>query len=191
MMRTLLIVMLLLAPGAVRAEVFHSRESALRLAFAGADSVEQRDVFLSEDQVERAAHAARSTIPSRLLTVYVGWRGGEITGYALIETHRVRTLPETLMMVLDAGGRVDGVHVLAFHEPPEYGAPPAWLRQFDGRELNDRLSPRGDIAGITGATITTQSVTAAVRRTLALFEVAIAPVSPVANTDRAVAGGGH
>ncbi|MCJ7726406.1 MAG: hypothetical protein MUP76_08490, partial [Acidimicrobiia bacterium] len=38
-----------------------------------------------------------------------------------IETHQVRTLPETILIVINPEGRVRGVHMLAFHEPPEYG----------------------------------------------------------------------
>jgi len=167
-------VFLLCAVGA-RAEVFHSRESALRLAFPGADHVEKRDVYLTEAQAARASAMAGSPLPSRLLTVYVGWKDGATTGYAIIDTHRVRTLPETVIVVVGNDWTVQGVHLLAFHEPPEYGPPAPWLRQFDGRLLDDRLALRGDVAGITGATITANSITGAVRRALSSCRVACQP----------------
>ncbi|HEU4364525.1 MAG TPA: FMN-binding protein [Candidatus Krumholzibacteria bacterium] len=171
-----------------RAEVFHSRESALRLAFPGADRVEKREIFLDADDAAEVERLARSPLGSRLVTGYVGWKGAAVTGYAFIETHPVRSLPETIMIVVAPDGRVAGVHVLAFHEPPEYGPPPAWLRQFEGRALNDEMSLRGDIAGITGATLTAHSITAAVRRTLAVHQVGIATPASRSDSSGAAAG---
>jgi Na+-translocating ferredoxin:NAD+ oxidoreductase RnfG subunit len=155
------------------AEVYHSRESALRLAFADADTVVKRQLFLDDDEARKAEERARVKLPSRLVTMYVGQRGGEVTGYAFIETHQVRTLPETILIVIDPGGKVRAVHILAFHEPREYGASDSWLSQFEGRALSEDLSLRGDIAGIAGATLTATAITAAVRRTLAVFETSV------------------
>ena len=153
------------------AEVFHSKESALRTAFPDADGVDKRQLFLSVEDAETAEGLARARLASRLVTVYVGHKADQIVGYAFIETHQVRTLPETLLIVVDPDGRTRGVHMLAFHEPPEYAPSESWLEQFIGRPLDEELSLRGDIAGITGATMTANSVTAAVRRALAIARV--------------------
>jgi hypothetical protein len=168
----------LLAAGSARAEVFHSRESALKLAFPAVDSVEKRDLVLSAGDAERISKQAGSALPSRLVTAYVGWKGGTPAGCAFIETHRVRSLPETVMFVVGADGALSGVHMLAFHEPPEYAPPVRWLLQFAGARLNERLSLRGDIDGITGASLTANAVTAAARRVLAIYEVAVKPALP-------------
>jgi hypothetical protein len=64
--------------------------------------------------------------------------------------------------------------MLAFHEPPEYGPPSNWLAQFDHQALDDELRVRGDIDGITGATLTANAITASVRRVLAVFNTAVA-----------------
>lgn len=165
----------LLLAGVARAEVFHSRESALKVAFPSADSVEKRDLILGADEAARAGDLAGSPLASRLVTVYIGWKNGAPVGTAFIETHRVRSLPETVMFVVDPDGAVAGVHMLAFHEPPEYAPPPRWLRQFTGAVLDERLSLRGDIDGITGASLTAHAVTAAARRVLAVYEVAVKP----------------
>lgn len=188
MKAALFLVLGLLVAADARAEVFHSRESALRLAFPGADRVEKREVFLDADDAAEVERLARSPLGSRLVTVYVGWRSGAIVGYAFIETHPVRTLPETIMLVVGSDGRIAGVHLLAFHEPPEYGPPPAWLRQYEGWTLRDELSLRGDIAGITGATLTAHSITAAVRRTLAVYRVGIATAASRPDSSGAGAG---
>jgi Na+-translocating ferredoxin:NAD+ oxidoreductase RnfG subunit len=170
---SLLCLLLVVLAGTMKAEVFHSKESALRLAFPGADTVDKRELFLSSEEAEQAERLARVELPSRLVTMYVGRKDDAVMGYAFIETHKVRSLPETIMVVLDPDGRTRGVYMLAFHEPPEYAPSDGWLRQFDGLPLTDKLSVRGDLDGITGATLTVNAITAAVRRILAVFEVAV------------------
>jgi hypothetical protein len=167
----------LAAPFPARSGVFHSRESALRLAFPGADEVEARDLFLSDAEAEKIERAARAPLTSRLVTVYVGRRGGEIAGYAFLDTHPVRTLPETLLVVLDAQGRLAGTHLLAFHEPPEYAPPERWLARFTGRDLGADLWSRRDIDALSGATLTAGAITAAIRRLLAVWQVELAPAA--------------
>jgi Na+-translocating ferredoxin:NAD+ oxidoreductase RnfG subunit len=164
---------LMAVTGYARAEVYHSKESALRLAFPGADSVDKREIFLDSGEADRAEQLARAELLSRLVTMYVGRRGNAVVGYAFIETHKVRSLPETILVVLEPDGRTRGVYMLAFHEPPEYAPSDGWLRQFDGLPLDDKLSLRGDVDGITGATLTANAVTAAVRRILAVYETAV------------------
>ena len=170
----LVLVVLALAFGGARAEVFHSRESALRLAFPQAETIESRQWILDETQVAAIEARSGTELDSRLLNVYVGRRGDEVLGYAFIETHRVRSLPETVMVVVGPDGRSRGVHLLAFHEPPEYRPPARWLEQFEGRALDEELALRHGIAGIAGSTLSATALTAAVRRVLATFEVCLA-----------------
>ena len=75
------------------------------------------------------------------------------------------------MIVVGANGRVTRVETVSFREPPEYRAPDGWLRQFDGHVLDPALSLRGEIAALTGATLTAGSATRATRRALALHSV--------------------
>lgn len=156
------------------AGVYHSRESALRLAFPSSDSVATRQVILEAEQAERIERRAGAAVPSRLVNVYVGEDEDGRPRYAYFDTHRVRTLPETLMVVVGADGEVEGVHLLAFHEPPSYQASEKWLAQFEDRHLDREMAVDRGIAGIGGATLTANAVTAAVRRILATHDVAVA-----------------
>jgi hypothetical protein len=160
----------LLVPAA-RATVFHAKDEALALAFPGAERVDDRAIILTDEQkaaVEKLAHAP---IETQLWTVYSGYRGNELLGYAVIDTHTVRTLPETILVVLTPTGEIRRVEILAFYEPPEYTPPERWMRQFDGHALGDDVKLGGAIQGITGATLSAGAATASVRRVLALFKV--------------------
>lgn len=156
-----------------RGEVFHSRESALRLAFPGCDDVETRTLVLDERQATRVVERAGAKLASKIVRTYVGRRDGAVVGYAFIETHRVRSLPETVMVVVDATGEITGTHLLAFHEPREYLPPERWMAQFAGARLDDDLGLGRGIAGIAGSTLTAQAVTACVRRAAAIAEVCL------------------
>ena len=172
----MLAVLLCLPVRPCTAEVFHSKESALRLAFPRADRVDKQEIFLRSDQAERVERLSKTRLPSRMISVYVGYEDDELLGFAFIETHKVRSMPETVLVVIDPDGHSSAVHMLAVHEPPEYAPPGGWLNQFEHQELDDELRLRADIAGIAGSTLTATAITAAVRRVMAVHEVGVAPI---------------
>ncbi len=163
------------------AKVFLAKDEALALAFPGADRVEERVFILTDAQKAEVEKLARARLDTQLWTIHVGWRGGAPVGYAVIDTHVVRTLPETCMVVISPAGEVERVEILAFNEPPEYAPTERWLHQFDGKELDEGLKMRGDVQGITGATLTATATIAAVRRALALHTVLIRSAAAVAS----------
>jgi hypothetical protein len=116
---SLLAFLLLLAAGAGDAKVFLSVDEAVKLAFPGCE-IAKRNAFLTPEQVRRARELSQGEVPSALITYYVATRGGQIAGTAYFDTHRVRTLPETLMVVVDPQGRVGRIEVISFREPEEY-----------------------------------------------------------------------
>lgn len=153
-----------------------TQDEALRLAFPPPAVVERRTAFLSEAQLARAAAlAAGGARPSSaVVTYYVATLGDSVLGAAYFDAHRVRSLREVLMVIVARDGTIRRIEVVRFDEPPDYLAPAAWLRQFDGRPLDDDLSLAGEIATMSGATLTARATVHAARRVLALHAV-IAP----------------
>ena len=162
-----------LAATPVPAKVVHSREEALGLAFPEAERVENRAFTLSEEQAKRVTTLATTPLESKQATVYIGYKNEQVLGYAFLDSRTVRTLPATFLIVLSSAGVVQHVLVLAFHEPEDYLPPERWLRQFDQQPLGPDLQLHRNIHGIVGATVSSQSVTNAVRQALALFQVLI------------------
>lgn len=160
-----------LSTPAATAKVFHSKQEALAIAFPGADRVENRTFFLTEEQMKQVATLASAPVESKLVTFYIGYTNGQVSGYALIDTNLVRTLPETFLIVLSPSGEIQKLLLLAFYEPEEYSPSERWLQQFEHKTLGPALNIRGDIHGIVGSTLTSRAVTNGVRRTLALFQV--------------------
>jgi electron transport complex protein RnfG len=164
-------------------KVFLTLDEALQLAF-GEAHIERSTVYLTDAQFERARELAGSELPARIVHPYVARKDGALQGSAYVETHRVRTLRETLLIVVDPQGRVRRIELLAFGEPLEYIPRGPWYAQFIGRTLDDELNLRRGIRGVTGATLTASATTHAVRRALALHTVlqdakpVVAPAPP-------------
>jgi hypothetical protein len=157
--------------GSAQARVFYSRAEALELAFPEADRIENRTFALDEGQVARIEELARGALESRLVKIYTGWKDGELLGYAFIDLHTVRTLPEAFLIVLSPEGALYDLRVLAFHEPLEYLPAARWYAQFRGSTLDAPLRVGDDVHGVTGATLSARATARGVRRALALYQV--------------------
>lgn len=164
---------LILAAPRAEAKVFYSRSEALEMAFPEADHIEAETFVLADEQVSAIEQLAGSPIDSKLIKIYRGLKAGELLGYAVIDVHRVRTLPEAFMVVLDPRGSVRSLRILAFHEPLDYLPTARWYEQFDEKELGAPLRVGGDIHGVVGATLSANATTSGVRRVLAYYRVLI------------------
>ena len=158
----------------VEAKVFHARDEIAQLAFPEADEVEAIDFFLTDEQRGRIQGLASSELDSNFLTIYVGRQDGRVIGYAVLDTHLVRTLPETFLIVLGEHGEVSSTFVMAFHEPLEYMPHERWLALLQDQELEDGLRLGRGIVGLTGSTLSAHAVLGSVRRALAAHQVLIA-----------------
>ncbi len=160
------------------ARVLSTVEDALERAFPAPARIEKKTLYLDAQQVQRIEARAGGGLPSRIATCFVARAGeegaGQVIGYACLDTHIVRTLPETVLVVVDPEMRVVRTEVLAFKEPREYLPSDRWLAQFDGRPLEDSLQLKRDIHVLSGATLTSRAIMQAVRRVLAIVEVALA-----------------
>ncbi len=161
------------APPAAEAKVFFSRQEALELAFPEADRIETETYVLEDTEVEQIEELAKSPIDSKLVKIYTGVKNEQVIGYAVIDMHRVRTLPEAFLVVLSPEGSVRSLRVLAFHEPLEYLPADRWYRQFDDKTLSEPLRLGRDVHAVVGATLSARATTRGVRRILAFYEVLI------------------
>ncbi|HSL83714.1 MAG TPA: FMN-binding protein [Thermoanaerobaculia bacterium] len=161
----------LMLPAPAPAQVFLTVDEALALAFPDC-RVERTTVYLTEEQLARARRLAGGAVESALVHPYVArCPDGEDGGVAYFDSHRVRTLPETLMVVVGPEDEVARIEVLSFKEPPDYIPRQAWYDQFLGRELDAELELKRGIRSVTGATLTARATTDAVRRVLAVHRV--------------------
>jgi transcriptional regulator of nitric oxide reductase len=157
--------------GAAAAKTYETRDAALARVF-GADAViDRRTAFLTPAQVDAAQRLAGARIGYPRVTYYVATHGDSLLGRAYLDTHIVRTLNETLLVVVGPDGRTRGVDILAFDEPEDYLPPRRWLHALAGRTLSKQLRPGDGVDAISGATLSARAATEAVRRVLAVDQV--------------------
>jgi len=163
---------LLLAAARARAGVILTEKAALERAFPG-QQPERRTLYLTADQVTAVQKQARSRVPSPVVTWWEARADGAVTGRAYLDTHLVRTMPETVMTVVEPDGRLRMALVMQFNEPPDYLPRDRWLGTLGGKALDDELWPGRGVRRVTGATLTVQALTEAVRRGLAIDAVVV------------------
>lgn len=147
-----------------------SPQEALSLAFPGAQLIRKEHV-LTEAQAARVKALAGVEVPGRWMVAYEARKDGALVGVGLFDTHRVRTLNETLLVAVSKEGRILRVEAVTFREPAEYMAKEAWVKQFEGKGLDPQLGLKGAIRPLSGATLTAHAMTDAARRCLALHQV--------------------
>jgi hypothetical protein len=138
-----------------------AREDA---AGPGALSVTEQLLRLLPAEREEIAEILDSKVEESLSRYVVTRREGDTFLFGYLDTHRVRTVSESLLITLTPSGEVRHVLVLAFAEPPEYRPAPVWYAQFRGLEPESRLKYGREIDAVTGATLTGRATVDAVSR---------------------------
>jgi len=171
MKRFLLLAMLVTT--AANARVLLTQEQALATAFPATVKVARQKFFLTPEQVAAARRESGVDFDDRLVIRYAGGDGR----VAYFDTHRVRTEPETVMVVVNVDGSVDRVEILAFNEPTDYFPKRRWLDQLLHRKLDGELALNRGVRPISGASLTGRALVNATRKVLALHHV-LAGVTP-------------
>jgi len=154
-------------------ELLMTRDEALETAFPGNNSVEKIDIFLNDNQASEIEKLSKSKLDSRIYIFYKFTNGDDTLGYAVLNTHLLRTKSETVMYVIGSDGTLINAEILAFFEPSEYMQSDKWLILFENQKLDNELRIDRDVPNITGATITSHAFTESVRKMLAIFEIAV------------------
>ena len=167
------IAILLFLTASSSSELLMTRDEALERAFPGNTGYEKIDIILNDSQVEEIEELSRSKLDSKIYIFYEFADDYQTLGYAVLDTHLLRTKSETVMFVIGPDGRLINTEILAFFEPTEYMQSEKWLDIFKNKKLDSELRIDRDIPNITGATITSHAFTESVRKVLAIYQVAV------------------
>lgn len=148
-----------------------TQQQALASAFPAGTKITRQAIFLKPEQASAAKKESGVDFPDQMIVRYAGSNAAGVVGYAYFDTHRVRTLPETVMVVVTPDGQVGRIEILSFDEPPDYLPKERWIEQIEGRRLDDDLSLKRAIRPLSGASLTGRSIVNASRKVLALHRV--------------------
>jgi hypothetical protein len=168
-MKRLLFVVVFFAAASAGARVLLTQEQALATAFPAGVKVTRQKFFLTPEQLAAARQESGGDFNDQLVIRYAGSDGR----IAYFDTHRVRTEPETVMVVVNADGTVDRVEILAFSEPTDYFPKRRWLDQLLHRHLDRDLALNRGVRPISGASLTGRALVNATRKLLAIHHVLI------------------
>src|ERR1700682_2306130 len=149
------------------ARVLMTQEQALASAFPPPAKVTREKFFLTPQQLAAARSESGIDFDAQLIIRYRSDDGRT----AYFDTHRVRTMPETVMIVVKADGTVERVDILVFDEPTDYFPKPRWIDQLRGRKLDRDLALDRAVRPISGASLTGRALVNASRKVLALHHV--------------------
>jgi hypothetical protein len=152
---------------AAQARVFMTQPQALASAFPAGTKIARQTHFLTRAQLAAAKKESGVDFSDQMIVRYAGSDGR----YAYFDSHRVRTLAETVMIVVTPDGKIERIDILSFDEPSDYQPKPRWLDQFRGRKLDDDLSLKHAIRPISGASLSGRAIVNASRKVLALHHV--------------------
>lgn len=163
--------------------------------FAGADSVEKKPVELTPalcgQLKRRLGYSPRSPDATNTYPVWVGSKGGEILGYAVIDEEKGMHEPITFAVLVGPDGAVKRQEVLVYRESEGDGITrKAFRRQFIGKTIKSSIRAGADVTIVSGATISSNSMAVGVRRALAIVNEAFLQTPPEPRAER-LAGAGH
>lgn len=151
--------------------VYFSTRQVLGEFFKSSERVSYKKLNTRDHAAKLESHLGY--VPKRdSYVVFVAYTGDRIDGYAVVDDEQGQHQPITFVTHLSAAGRVQRTEVMVYREG--YGQEireSRFRRQFVGKGIDNPIRLNKDIDAISGATISCRSMTAAVRRAVALVEV--------------------
>ena len=160
------------------AATYLTAEQAQKALFPAAEAFTPVDLSLTAEQKRAIDAAAGPQAPHGDLRAWAARRGDTILGHVFVDNVIGREDFITYAVGIGADGKLLPVEILDYRE--SHGGEirdKRWLAQFAGRSEPGQLRMRTDIKNVAGATLSSEHVTAGVRRILALWTTALRPAS--------------
>jgi len=153
--------------------VYLTEEEGLRKMMPEADRFDPEHIDLTPEQLSEAQHLAGRAFREDDYRFWVGRKGQEMIGYATLLEVVGKERPITFLIGIQPNGEIKGVEVLIYRE--SRGSEirnPRFMSQFIKKKVNNPLRLGDDVESISGATLSSRAAAYAVKKALAIFEVA-------------------
>jgi len=152
--------------------------------FPHSEKVTFRSFDLTPAQRAHISHRLGYTLPKTHYTIFVASTGGRIDGFAVIDEEKGEHEPITFATRLSSRGVVEAMEIMVYREPRgEEVRDPRFRKQFQGKTCQDPLRLNQDIDAVSGATISSASLTVGVRRAAILVDELAVGSSAFAQAD--------
>jgi Na+-translocating ferredoxin:NAD+ oxidoreductase RnfG subunit len=153
------------------AEVFMSEDDAVKLMLPKSQRIRRELIRLTHEKKDQIEERIGWKFPEESFEVYIGETGDKVDGYAVLHNTIGKHRHMTYMVGVDAEGRCMNVELLVFREAKgsEVGKK-RFNSQYEGKTVSDPIRINKDIINISGATMSVRSISAGVKRVLALVD---------------------
>lgn len=152
-------------------QVYLTRAQALKIALPPSDEVITREFEPTAQQRKAIEKRLGRKLAETSYTFFVSRSGGKPTGYALILDEQGKYYPITFIVGLAPDGTVREVAIMVYREKRGDAVKRRrFLNQFLGKSARDPLMVNRDIIHLTGATVSSWSIAAGVKKATVLFD---------------------
>ena len=162
-------------PAYGREKIYLSEQEAPKMVFPEAEEFEVRVVESTPELQERIKSLIGKVEPSiweKEYKTFIAKKDSKVIGYAVIVEEIGKHRPITFIVGVTPEGEAGNIAVMIYREP--YGSEiraKRFLKQYEGKTLNDPIRTRKDIVNISGATLSVRAANVGVKKALALISV--------------------
>src|SRR5574341_674103 len=162
-------------PAYVAEKIYLSEEEAPKMVFPEADKFEVRVVESKPELREKVKSLIGKVEPSiweKEYKTFIAKKDSKVIGYAVIVEEIGKHRPITFIVGVTPEGEAGNIAVMIYREA--YGSEirtKRFLKQYEGKTLNDPIRTRKDIVNISGATLSVRASNVGVKKALALISV--------------------
>jgi Na+-translocating ferredoxin:NAD+ oxidoreductase RnfG subunit len=183
MRRALLLLTVLLTAAPAFAEtpeyderVYLTQPQALDVALPAHDHVAPRQFTPSAEARKALQRKLGRKLEDERFTFFEGTAAGKPVGYAIVLDEQGKHFPMTFVVGLTPEGVVREVAVMVYREKRgDAVRRRRFLDQFDGKTEADPIMINRDIVHLTGATVSSWSIAAGVKKAVVLFDALVKP----------------
>lgn len=147
-----------------------SKEEAIKSVFAGADKIVKKRIRLSTPQRAAIGKLSTQTIRDKTMSFYIGNKGGQAMGYAVVEAVKSRSWTMRYIVVMNTNGTVQNVEVLELEGPRgNWGVQQSsWLKQFSGMKADSDFQ---SVSAVNGAFVASRTIRDGVQKIASAYQV--------------------
>ena len=151
-------------------QIYLTEKDALSLVFEDL-KIEKKEIKLSEDKKKIIQKRLKRKIKEDYFSFYIGTKDWKIQKYALILDEVGKHFPITFITSLNQKGEVEQVSIMTYREKRGSDVKrKRFLNQFKNKSTKDAIEIDNDIINLTGATISSWSIAAGVKKVVVLTE---------------------
>ena len=151
-------------------QVYLTEKQALDSVFENL-TVEKKEIFLSSEKKKIIQKKLKRKLGESSYNFYIGKKDGKNFKYAIILDEQGKHFPMTFIVSLDNNANIDQVAVMVYRERRGDAVKrKRFLNQFKNKGSKDSIEIDNDIVHLTGATISSWSMAAGVKKAVVLTE---------------------